>query len=90
MTEEKEQFLLLISNKTLNQSNSQSSNSSPAVPSPHHQAQAMWQSREQIFLASSDSNNFEFLLIVNAGTPSKILYEIGTKDMSHIICGHII
>ena len=72
MTEEKEQSLLPISNKTLNQSNSQSSNSSPAVPSPHHQAQAMWQSREQIFLASSDSNNFEFLWNADAGTLSGI------------------
>ena len=72
MTEEKEQSLLPISNKTLNQSNSQSSNLSPAVPSPHHQAQAMWQSREQIFLASSDSNNFEFLWNADAGTLSEI------------------
>ena len=72
LTVEKEQCLLLVSNKTLNQSNSQSSNLSPAEPSPHHQARAMWRSREQIFLASSDSNNFEFLSISNADTPSEI------------------
>ena len=89
MTIKTEQYPLQVSNKTLNQSNSQSSNWSPAEPSPHHRAQAMWRSQEQISLASSDSNNFEFLSISNAGTPSeknikhqKIKCE---NDMAHTI-----